>query len=65
MSLTMCSLQVQFSGRENGRDGLLHTSRVMVSMLEALGADQQKFQDAFPSLHGEERRGHKEENGTS
>jgi len=27
----------------------------MMSMLEALGADQQEFQDAFPRLHGEEK----------
>jgi hypothetical protein len=27
----------------------------MMSMLEALSADQQEFQDAFPRLHGEEK----------
>ena len=29
-------------------------------MLEALGADQQKFQYAFPGLHGEEKRPERE-----
>jgi len=27
----------------------------MMSMLEALGADQKKFQDALPRLHGEKK----------
>jgi hypothetical protein len=31
-----------------------------MSMLEALGADQQKFQYAFPGLHGEEKRPERE-----
>lgn len=29
-------------------------------MLEALGADQQKLQYAFPGLHGEEKRPERE-----